>query len=71
MGRFDKNEIIVENSVIKGFHVYRVPPPLMDPPVRLKVDREYSNMKDKDVSLVWVPDIDSFEEADKSFIVDE
>ena len=43
----------------------------MDPPVRLKVDREYSNMKDKDASLVWVPDIDSLEEADKSFIVHE
>ena len=43
----------------------------MDQPVRLKFDREYSNMKDKDASLVWVPDIDSFEEEDKSFIVHE
>ena len=39
--------------------------------MRLKVEREYSNPKDEDASLVWVPDINSFDDESKSVVVDE
>lgn len=52
--------IKLSNSVIKGYHVYRIRPPVTNPPTRLRVDREYTNIKDVNACLVWIPELNSF-----------
>ena len=64
-------EVIVTNAVIKGYHVYQVKPPLHNPPVRLLVDLEYTNIKDPNASLVWMPALDYFNESLHDIETDE
>lgn len=47
--------ITLENSVIKGYHVYKIKTPITGPVTKLVVDREYTYIKDKDACLVWIP----------------
>jgi len=68
----DENECLtIENAVIKGFHVYNIRPPFMDPPTKLVVDREYSNTHDKSACLVWVPPLEDFPSNIHSMFTDE
>ena len=64
-------EVIVTNAVIKGYHVYQVKPLLHNPPVRLLVDLEYTNIKDPNASLVWMPALDYFNESLHDIETDE
>ena len=48
-------EVTLKNSVVKGYHVYKIKPPMTDPATRLVIDREYSNPRDPNACLVWVP----------------
>ena len=50
----------MKNSVIKGYHVYEVKPPRTNPPTRLVVEREYTNIHDVNASLVWIPELANF-----------
>ena len=38
--------IELHKSVIKGYHAFKIRPPITEPPTRLRVDREYTNIKD-------------------------
>lgn len=49
--------IILENSVIKGYHAFKIKPPDTDPKTKLRIDREYTNISDKDACLVWIPEL--------------
>lgn len=55
-------EVWIKNSVIKGYHVYEIRPPmnLTDSPTRLPVDLEYTNITDQHASLVWIPELTYF-----------
>ena len=44
---------------------------MIEPPVRLRVDREYTNLKDENASLVWIPELESFERQFHDALVDE
>lgn len=50
------------NCVIKGYHVYKIRPPMTDPPSLLLVDREYTNIHDMSACLVWIPKLETFDE---------
>jgi hypothetical protein len=45
--------ITIKNSVIKGYHEFKIRPPLQ---LTLRVDREYTNIHDVSACLVWLPD---------------
>jgi len=64
-------DLIVQNSVIKGFHINHIHPPMTNPPTRLRVDLEYTNIKDENALLVWVPDIERFSSELVSLITDK
>ena len=67
-----ENECLpVENAVIKGYHLYNISPPVMDPPMKLVVDREYSNSHDKSACLVWVPPLEDFPSDIHAMFTDE
>lgn len=53
--------IVLENSVVKGYHAYQIKPPITDPPTKLRVDREYTNIVDRDACLVWLPELEEFD----------
>lgn len=55
-------EVWIKNSVIKGYQVYEIRPPmnLTDSPTRLPVDLEYTNITDQHASLVWIPELTHF-----------
>ena len=44
----------IEDSVVKGYHEYRIAPPLA---LELVLQPEYDNIHDKDAILVWMPSI--------------
>lgn len=44
----------IEDSVIKGYHEYKIAPPLA---LELVLQPEYVNIHDKDAILVWMPQI--------------
>jgi hypothetical protein len=49
---------MIDNSVIKGYHVFKIKPPVTD--TYFLIDREYTNLIDKNACLVWIPDISKF-----------
>lgn len=53
-------KVILKNSVIKGYHVFKIRPPYTNPATRLTVDREYTNRHDEHACLVWLPALDTF-----------
>ena len=63
--------IVIENSVIKGYHVFKTKPPKTVPSTKLLVDRENANINDKDACLVWIPDISTFDKNLHNVITDE
>ncbi len=58
------------NSVIKGYHVYQIKPPVTTPATFLPVDLEYTNINDNDATLVWIPPLDSFSDDVHNLITD-
>ena len=52
-GRTTCNGIIVDNCVIKGYHSYKIAPPIQT--VELQLKPEYRNYHDRDAVLVWMP----------------
>ena len=63
--------ILLKNSVIKGYHAFKIRPPETDPRTELIVDREYSNIVDKDACLVWMPELSVFEKNLHGMITDK
>jgi len=61
---------VLENSVVKGYHAYQIKPPITDPPTKLRVDREYTNIVDRDACLVWLPELEEFDEELHDVITD-
>jgi len=66
----DVSVIELQKSVIKGYHAYKIRPPFTEPPTRLRVDREYTNIKDMNACLVWLPPLDQFKENMHSMVTD-
>jgi len=64
-------EIHLQNSVIKGYHHYKIRPPVTTPPTRLSVDREYTNIHDINAFFVWIPSIQHFHPSLHSILTDE
>ena len=62
--------ITIENSVIKGYHAFKIRPPHTEPKTRLRVDREYTNINDRDACLVWIPELSTFDETLHSMVTD-
>ena len=62
---------MLENCVIKGYHAYQIKPPITDPPTKLRVDREYTNIVDKEACLVWLPDLETFNESIHDMVTDQ
>lgn len=54
------SKIIINKCVVKGYHAFKIRPPFTSPPTRLLVDREYSNIKDVNACLVWLPPLNKF-----------
>lgn len=54
------SKIIIDKCVVKGYHAFKIRPPFTSPPTRLLVDREYSNIKDVNACLVWLPPLNKF-----------
>lgn len=50
--------------------MYQVKPPMIDPPVRLPVDIEYSNVKDPNACLVWIPKLEHFNKNMHDMVTD-
>ena len=63
--------LLLTNCVIKGYHEFHIRPPVTDPPTLLKVDREYTNIHDRNACLVWIPEKDSFTKAELESYTDE
>jgi hypothetical protein len=63
--------IRLQGSVIKGFHEYKIHPPMTNPPTQLRVDLEYTNLHDPHASLVWIPEIESFPSSCHDMVTDE
>lgn len=63
--------ICLQNCVIKGYHHYKLRPPVTDPPTKLTVDREYMNIHDKSACLVWIPELDTFDATLHNLMTDE
>ena len=55
-------EVVLKNSVVKGYHVYKLKPLMTNPATRLVVQREYSNPRDPSACLVWVPPLSDMPE---------
>ncbi|KAJ8315644.1 hypothetical protein KUTeg_007794 [Tegillarca granosa] len=69
-GTSENAEIIIKNSVIKGYHAYEIRPPMTNPPTRLIVDLEYTNIHDEHASLIWVPELSSFNDHMHCMVTD-
>lgn len=66
-----KTHIRLENSVIKGYHDYKIRPPNTDPVTRLLVDKEYTNIHDICACLVWIPPLSTFPQCQHEILTDE
>lgn len=62
--------VVVKNAVIKGYHVYKVRPP-MSPVTELTIAMEYSNPHDTNATLVWMPGLETFPVPQRSKVTDE
>ena len=63
--------MILSNSVIKGYHAFKIRPPITTPPTRLQVEPEYTNIHDTDACLVWLPSLESFPESLHGTVTDD
>lgn len=54
------SKIIIDKCVVKGYHAFKIRFPFTSPPTRCLVDREYSNIKDENACLVWLPPLNKF-----------
>jgi hypothetical protein len=52
--------IVIEGAVVKGYHDFKIRPPVTNPATELIVDREYTNIKDVNACLVWIPALNTF-----------
>ena len=52
-------DIVLENSVIKGYHQFKIKPPMTTPDIHLNIFKEYTNIKDKNACLVWIPELEN------------
>lgn len=57
--------------MIKGYHAYQIRSPITDPPTQLRVDREYTNIADMEACLVWLPDLETFNENVHDLVTDQ
>ncbi|XP_062618275.1 uncharacterized protein LOC134279876 [Saccostrea cucullata] len=64
-------KVIIDKCVVKGYHAFKIRPPFTSPPTRLLVDREYSNIKDDNACLVWLPPLNKFPQHIHNDITDE
>lgn len=48
-------EVVLKNSVIKGYHIYKVKHPTTNSATRLTVEKEFSNPRNPSACLVWIP----------------
>lgn len=46
--------IVIDNSVIKGYHAFKIRPPYITPVMQLFIDRECTDVKDEYACLVWL-----------------
>lgn len=53
-------EVLVGQCVIKGYHSFKIRPPMIDDAPLLTVDREYCNIHDKNACLVWLPGLEEY-----------
>lgn len=61
----------IENCVIKGYHSFKIRPPITDPVTMLTVDREYTNIHDVNSCFVWIPPLRSFSTDLHGMVTDE
>lgn len=54
--------------MIKGYHVFKIKPPQE---THLIVDREYTNIADKDACLIWIPELSKFDKSLHDTVTDE
>lgn len=52
--------IVIDKSVIKRYHAFKIRPPFITPVPQLFIDREYTNVKDEYTYLVWLPHLECF-----------
>lgn len=64
-------KMTLENSVIKGYHAFKIKPPYTSPPTALIVEPEYTNIHDQNACLVWLPPIDKFPEELRGMTTDD
>lgn len=64
-------KIVIDKCVIKGYHAFKIRPPYVTPMPLLPVDREYSNTKDENACLVWLPPLSSFSSDIHDLVTDE
>lgn len=55
--------IILKNSVFTRYHAFKIRPPETFPKTNLMVDNGYLNISDKDACLVWIPELNNFDEV--------
>jgi hypothetical protein len=63
-------EIQIKHSVIKGYHAYKIRPPIHCN-VPLRVDREYLNISDTNAMLCWIPSLNSYVPHQHDMTTDE
>lgn len=63
--------IVIDKSVIKGYHAFKIRPPYITHVPQLFIDREYTNVKDEYAWLVWLPQLESFPPDIHDMVTDE
>ncbi|XP_052224692.1 uncharacterized protein LOC127840327 isoform X2 [Dreissena polymorpha] len=62
--------IVLGNSAIKRYYALKIKPPITEPPTKLRIDRENTNIEDKDAGLVWIPELFTFDSKLQSLLTD-
>jgi hypothetical protein len=60
--------IIICNDVVKGYHEFRIRPPVS---LALKVTKEFGNKFDVNACLVWVPELELIPRHMLNIVTDE
>ena len=55
---------------IKGYHLHQVKPPMIDLPISLPVEMEYSNIKYLNACLVWMPKLENLNKNIHDMVTD-
>lgn len=66
-----RSSVTIQNSVIKGYHAYKIRPPITTPSTKLVVEPEYTNIHDLNACLVWLPPLANFPEDIHAMMTDE